>query len=273
MLAAFAAVGYGAGDFLGGLATRVLPVMRTVLWAHVVGLAFVGGWVVAAGVAPSGSDLVAGAAAGLFGLVGLVFLYSGLARGRSAVVAPAATVLGALIPVGAGVALGERPNALSWLGVALAFPANYLVSTVPGLRRRSAGLGHGLAAGLFFGCYFVVFAQTSGESGLWPLLASRVASVVLVGLVAAAAFRSRLYPPPRGVRGAVVGVGLVDLGGNVAYLLASEHSPLVVVAVVASLFPAVTVALARLIHAELLTSGQMVGLGAGIGAVALLSVG
>ncbi len=268
-----AAVGYGAGDFLGGVATRALPVMRTLLWAHAIGLVLMAAWVTGAGVAPSGPDLVAGAAAGVFGLAGLVFLYTGLAHSPAAVVAPAAAVLGAVVPVLAGVALGERLDAVSWSGVALAFPAIYLVSSVPGFRRRGAGIGHGLAAGLFFGCYFVVFAQTSGESGLWPLLASRGASVALIGLAAVATFRSWLSAPPPGIRMAVVGVGLLDLGGNVAYLLATQSAPLVVVAVVASLFPAVTVALSRLLLSQHLTVRQLMGLCAGVGAVALLSVG
>jgi drug/metabolite transporter (DMT)-like permease len=67
-------------------------------------------------------------------------------------------------------------------------------------------------------------------------------------------------------------VGVLDLVGNIGYLLAANLASLVVVAVVASLYPAVTVLMARVIHLEHLSRRQMVGLSLGVMAVALLSI-
>src|SRR5680860_268669 len=107
VLALVAALGYGSGDFLGGAATRKMPAVRTLLWAHGIGFLVLIPWVARSADAPVIFDMVAGAGAGLFGLCGLIFLYTGLARGRAAIVAPAAAVVGAVVPVTAGLVAGE----------------------------------------------------------------------------------------------------------------------------------------------------------------------
>jgi drug/metabolite transporter (DMT)-like permease len=124
-----------------------------------------------------------------------------------------------------------------------------------------------------FGSYLVVLSFAGGESGMWPLVASRGSTTLLL-VVVAGAVRSQWLPPPRGTIGlAVAGVGVMDLAGNVGYLLAVSRAPLVVVAVVASLYPAVTVLAARLAHGEKVTPVQAVGIGLAAAAVALFSVG
>lgn len=241
-------------------------------WSHLIGLVITIGWVGVGGGVASLSDMVVGAAAGGFGLGGLYFLYSGLARGRAAVVAPSAAVMGAGLPVLAGIVLGERPGPVAWLGVALALPAIVLVSTVEGMPRRAGGLGHGLAAGAFFGGHFIVFSLPGEASGLWPLLGSRAASVAALWLVAATIRRELAAVPKGPVAAAIAGVGVFDLVANAAYLSATRSGSLVVVAVVASLFPAVTVVASRVVFEELLSRRQMVGLLAGVAAVSLLSI-
>lgn len=272
VLAGVAALGYGLGDFLGGSATRRIPAGQTLLWAHGMGLVLMAAWVWEGTASPVAADMGAGALAGLFGLAGLVFLYNGLASGRAAVVAPAAAVVGAGLPVAVGVFTGDTPGLSGWLGVLVALPAIYLVSIVDGLPRRAAGLGHGVGAGVFFGGYFIALAQATEASGMWPLLASRGLSVVLLTLVGALGQRAWLRQPRGRVGAAVFGVGVLDLVGNVGYLLAAQRASIVVVAVVASLYPAVTVVLARLVHHERLSAAQVAGLALGVTAVALLSV-
>lgn len=267
-----AALGYGIGDFLGGSATRHIPAGRTLLWGHGIGLLLLLAWIPLDPGTPIVADMVAGSIASVFGLSGLVLLYTGLARGRAAVVAPAAAVVGAVVPVVAGVGQGSAPGLLGWGGVLLALPAIYLVSTVDGQPRRAAGLTHGVGAGVFFGGYFVALAQATDGSGLWPLVASRSVSLVLLVLVGVVASRSWLRPPGGRVGLAVLGVGVLDLVGNIGYLLAANLASLVVVAVVASLYPAVTVLMARVVHLERLSPRQISGLSLGVAAVALLSV-
>lgn len=271
VLAAVAALGYGTGDFLGGVATRRIPAGSTLFWSHLVGLILLLAWIPLETGEQIVADMVAGAVAGLFGLAGLIFLYTGLARGRAAVVAPAAAVVGAVVPVVAGITGGDAVGVLGWVGTAAALPAIYLVSTIEGTPRRAAGLGYGLAAGVFFGGYFTALAQAGDTSGMWPLIASRGLSVVLLGVVALAVRRIWLDVPGGRVGGAVVGVGVLDLIGNVGYLLAANLASLVVVAVVASLYPAVTVLMARLVYRERLSPHQVIGLGLALLAVACLA--
>lgn len=249
-----------------------MPAARTLVWAHVVGVLVLVPWLIRSGASTHRSDLLAGAGAGLFGLIGLAFLYTGLARGRAAVVAPAAAVVGAAIPVVVGVVAGQSPAPMGWVGVATAVPAIYLVSTVDDVGRRSAGLWFGLAAGLFFGCYFVVLSLPSPGSGLWPLLASRGLSVAALCVLSLTGSRGWLEIPRGAVALAVLGAGVFDMVGNIGYLLATRTGSLVVVAVVASLYPAVTVLMSRLRYDERLSWRQLSGLVLGVTAVALLSV-
>lgn len=271
VLAAVAAFGYGTGDFLGGVATRRIPAGSTLFWSHLVGLIMLVAWIPLEAGERIVADMVAGSVAGLFGLGGLIFLYTGLARGRAAVVAPAAAVVGAVVPVVAGIAGGDALGVPGWVGVAAALPAIYLVSTIEGTPRRAAGLGYGLVAGAFFGGYFTALAQAGDASGMWPLIASRGISVAVLGLVALVVRRMWLDFPGGRVGGAIVGVGVLDLLGNVAYLLAANLASLVVVAVVASLYPAVTVLMSRLVFRERLSLHQVVGLGLALVAVACLA--
>jgi drug/metabolite transporter (DMT)-like permease len=229
-------------------------------------------WLIGSGASADGFDLFAGAGAGLFGLAGLAFLYTGLARGRAAVVAPSAAVIGAAIPVVGGVIAGDGPPPIGWIGVAVAVPAIYLVSTVEEMGRRSAGLWFGLAAGLFFGGYFVVLSMPSPASGLWPLLASRVLSVMVLSVLSMVGSRGWLAAPSGAVAWAIAGAGLFDMVGNIGYLLAARQGSLVVVAVVASLYPAVTVLMSRLRYDERLSKRQLTGVMLGVTAVALLSI-
>lgn len=220
---------------------------------------------------PGAGDLVAGSIAGVFGMVGLAFLYTGLARGRAAVVAPTAAVAGAVIPVVAGVFLGERPGVAAWVGVAVAMPAIVIASSVEGVARRSAGLGYGLAAGAFFGGYFVALAASSAGSDMWPLIASRGTSVVVLSLLALVTARQWLAVPTGRAGWAVLGVGVLDLVGNVGFLLATKVGSLVVVSVVASLYPAVTVVISRFVYDEHLSKRQIAGLALSLAAVGLLA--
>ena len=245
---------------------------RTLLWGHLVGFLLLAAWAPFDPAAPALSAMGAGVGAGLFGLGGLFFLYTGLARGRAAVVAPTAAVVGAVVPVVFGVLAGDSPGLTGWIGVVVAMPAIYLVSRVDGLARRAAGLGYGVAAGALFGGYFVLLALASGETGLGPLLASRAVTTALLASVAVAGKRDWIRPPSGTTAGAVIGVGALDVVGNIGYLLAAGVGNLVMVAVVASLYPAVTVALARIVYDESLSGPQLAGVMLALASVACFSI-
>ena len=189
LLAGLSALMYGAGDFCGGMATRRAPLFTVLVFSQLVGLCVAAGAALAFGQRlPSAADLLWGAAAGVCGAAGLAALYRALAATLVAVASPIAAVIGAAIPLLLGLALGERPGALAWIGIGLAVPAIVLLAAGPaeqargGMVRRAVLLG--TAAGIGFGLFFFAISRTSSTSGLWPLAAARCATISLVVLAA-----------------------------------------------------------------------------------------
>jgi drug/metabolite transporter (DMT)-like permease len=274
LLALSAAVAYGVGDFLGGVAARRVPPTAVVLWSHVVGLIMLAGLAPLVGGDLTPSGLAVGAAAGLLGGAGVALFYRGLAVGAMSVVAPVAALLSAAVPVVAGLAGGERPSGAALAGIALALGAVVLISReTPGVAPQSGrwrALGLAIAAGAAFGLFFVAIDQAGDDVGVWPLVGARVASVTLFAALGAARVTSAT--PPRGAAGAAVGCGLLDAGANVFYLLALDHGLLSVVSVLTALYPAGTVLLARYVLGEHLSPVQRVGLGVAGAAAVLIAV-
>jgi drug/metabolite transporter (DMT)-like permease len=285
-----AAVAYGVGDFLGGVAARRESPSAVVLWSHIVGLGMLVAVAPLIGGEPSPRAFAAGAAAGILGGAGVALFYKGLAVGSMSVVAPIAALLSAAVPVVAGLASGERPSAATGLGIALALGAVVLISreaapdgtgtaapaapaasAAPAAHRRRQieALGLAVAAGLAFGLFFVAISHAGDDTGVWPLVGARVASVSLFALLGAAKVTSAA--PPRGAAAAAVGCGLLDAGANVLYVLALGHGLLSVVAVLTALYPAGTVLLARYVLGEHLTPVQRTGLGLAAVAAVLIA--
>lgn len=173
-----AALLYGTGDYLGGRATTLGDVRRVLLASQATAALGAAALVfVVDGVADAAS-LGYGAAAGVASAVGLGLLYRALAVGRAGVVAPITAVVGALVPVGWGVARGERPSAIASVGVAVAIVAAALVARERDEpTSRPPGIGLALTAGAFLGSSFVLYALTDENSGMWPVLAARVVAV------------------------------------------------------------------------------------------------
>jgi drug/metabolite transporter (DMT)-like permease len=273
ILALAVSVTYGVADFVGGLMGRRLPVMALVLWSQAIGLVMV--LVVALGFPADvvrWQDPAWGALAGTAGTMGVYFLYRGLAEGRMTVVSPLTALVGAVIPVGVGVSIGERPVPLEWLGIAIALPAIWLVSTAAptGEGSRSGGALMGLLAGLGFGLFFAAISRAGAGAGFWPLVGARAAQVLLV-LTLTWRRRPGLLPPP-GSRLGVLVVGMGDTLANVLLLLAFRSGMLTVVSVLASLYPAVTVLLAVVILSEPIGRRQLYGLVLALVAVGLIAV-
>jgi drug/metabolite transporter (DMT)-like permease len=270
LLSLAAAVAYGLSDFIGGLVSR-----RTSAWAvALVGnaAAFVGAVVLVLAVdgSPTRTDLWWGALAGVGSGVGGAFLYRGLAAGRMGMVAPVSAVGAALLPVCVGVATGERPAVLVWLGIVAAVPGIWLVSREPGdSGSLAAGLLDGVLAGLGFGLLFAAMGQVPEEAGFAPLAASQAAAMVCVALTAAL-LGGRWIPHERSQAWGVL-AGLLATGAVVAFLLATQTGLLTVASVVTSLYPAVTIALAALVLRERIHVSQGLGLllcGLAVGLVA-----
>jgi drug/metabolite transporter (DMT)-like permease len=264
---------FGISDFAGGMAARRVSAVTVVFGAHLTGLV---GLLVAAPFfgdgAPPLADVGWGVAAGIGGGVGVALLYHGLATTRMSVVAPAAALVGTVVPVLFGVATGERPAPLAWVGMALAVPALLLI---PG---RSEGTGsasgralwYGVVVGILFGLFGVLISRTGADSGVWPLLSARAASVPLMAVVAVG-MRRPVVPAP-GARGLVFVTGVLDATANVLFLLALRIELLSIVAVITALYPASTVALAFFVLGERVNRVQAGGMALAVGAVALIAV-
>jgi drug/metabolite transporter (DMT)-like permease len=277
ILGLLAAVTYGTADFLGGLATKRNTVLRVVLLSQVAGLLI---YLAAIPLLPEGRFTarawVWGTAAGAAGAVGIGFLYRGLARGRMSVVAPITAVVSVTIPVAVGLGLGERPTGVQLAGVAAAVLAVTLVSTAPepGAQRRasgSTGVLDALASGVGIGLFLVTLSRTGEASGPWPLVASRLMSVVIFGLAMLVARHG--LRPERGTGGLVVGAGVLDVTANLLYLLGTRAGLVSIVAVLTSLYPAATVVLARVVLKERLSVWQLAGLAVAMAGVVLISAG
>lgn len=280
LLALASATVYGAADFLGGLASRRTNTVAVVIVSQFAGMILLAILLplFPAG-APSAQDLMWGGLAGLAGGSGVALLYRALAVGRMGVVAPTTAVLAVMIPVAASVILGERPAPRVLGGIALALVAIVLVSQQPDQTRPHAwrgsagialpaGIGLALMSGVAIGLFFLALARTSASAGLWPLLAARVVSVTVFGAMALATARSLRMAAP--VATMAVGGGALDMLANALYLIASRVGPLSVVVTLTSLYPASTVALARLVLGERLSSWQIAGIVCALVAVVLI---
>lgn len=276
MLALGCAGVYGAADFLGGLASRRTSVFGVVAFSQMIGLAAVLVLLPWLGGPVDAADLWWGAAAGLAAGASLVLFYRTLARGVMSVVAPVTAVTAAAVPLLVGLLTGDRIGTWSAVGIALALAAVVLVSAEGGLRAlrraRPASLLPALLAGSIGGVFFVLLDRTSDGSGLTPLVTARLASVALV-VVTALVTRQ-----PLGITRAalplVAATGVCDMTANALLLLATQQGgQLAITGVLASLYPVSTVVLAQLVLRERLVGAQVVGLGAAVAAVALITAG
>lgn len=274
LLSLGSALAYGLSDFIGGLLSR-----RTSPWAIAVSgqaAATVLTTLLALAVDgdPQPTDWWWAALAGVGSGAGAGFLYRGLASGRMGVVAPVSAVGAALLPVVVGIALGERPSLLTWIGVGCALPAIWLVSRTTddaGTGGATAGLLDGVLAGLGFGLLFAALGQVGDDSGFGPLaLTQAVAVVATVAL--AVALRAAWLPRDRA---AAVGasIGVLSTAATVLFQLATRTGLLAVAAVLTSLYPALTVLLATLVLREPIGRAQGIGLGLAALAVALVAAG
>src|SRR5690349_8339400 len=264
-----AALLYGGSDFAGGLTSRKLGALPVNVVGSSVAAALA--WMALLAVGGPGPTVHAvawGLASGLGGGIGTTMLYRGLARGQMSVVGPVSAVAAAGVPVAAGVAMGERPTVLALAGVLVALPAIVLVAasgSASGLARGMFGSGllDGLAAGAAFGFMFIGLAQAghvpgSQGAGLWPVASEQTGSLLLV---LAMAIRSRVpLRPAIRAAGWPALVGASGMSATLLYFYATHVSMLATAAVLVSLYPGVTVLLARVLLHERFSPVQRAGL-------------
>jgi drug/metabolite transporter (DMT)-like permease len=273
LLAVSSALAYGTADFVGGVSARRYSSWQIVLVGQAAGaLVMLAAGLIRPG-SPATADFAWALLAGVGSATGSIFLFRGLARGRMGLVAPISAVGAAALPVLAGVALGERPSRLVWVGVLAALPGIWLVSreTTPDRLARTRGaLADGALAGAGFGILFIALAQISDDAGLLPLAANQLIGAIAT-LVGATSLRQP-WRPCRGVVGWGSTSGVLGASGTLAFMVATGTTSLGVAAVLASLYPAITVLLAAIVLGERIDTGQRTGIGICTLAVATLAL-
>lgn len=269
LLSAFS---YGISDFLGGFFSKKVPAWQTAIVGQSSSAvcALVAGLIIGAEV--TGADWAWAAVAGFGGGFGAAFLYRGLAAGRMSVIAPISAIGSALVPVAFGLITGDRPSLLVLTGVAVAFPAIYLISQVVDTDpSHDGGILDGVLAGLGFGFMFAMLGQVRPEANLLPLSLTQTTSVLAV-IMTATVLRAPWVPRTKASLKPVM-MGPLGALATGAFLYATHHGLLSVVSVIAALYPASTVLLAALVLREKIHTNQAIGLALAVTAVVLVAAG
>jgi len=271
LLALGASLAWGVADFVGPLQGRRFGALAVLVVAQLGGLAAVSLPVVLLWRGPAGPGVLWAVPAAVSGILGLWAYYRGMVVGAISVVAPVAGV-SAIIPVLVGVAFGDRPSSLQFVGMALALTGVALAAYEPGGERRiAAGVGLALVAAIGFGFYFPPMHLAGETDFLWASLVFRSTATIVIASV------FLVVRPPFALKRvniaivALVGVG--DTLGNVLFAASAGHGLVSVTSVLASLYPVVTVLLARAFLAERISRGQQLGVAGTLAGVALISVG
>jgi drug/metabolite transporter (DMT)-like permease len=278
VLALLSSLSWGLSDFLGGFQSRRHALLAVLVLSQGLALAILIVAVLAG--APTEHDTAStlwAATVGGLGLLGLMAFYRALSIGTMSVVAPISAT-GVSIPVLVGLASGERPGALQVAGIGLACAGVILASREapsedPDTRRSGrVAIGLALLAAVGFGSFFAGIdrAEETGDVA-WVLLSARTADVLIL-LVACAVVRPKLPTPPAALA-AIAAVGVFDLLANLLFVLAAGRGLLSVVGVLGSLYPAVTVMLARVVLHERLTRTQNAGVLVTLAGVVALAAG
>jgi drug/metabolite transporter (DMT)-like permease len=240
LLALGASLAWGVADFVGPLVSRTLGVLPVLFWAQI------------------------------GGVLGLFAYYRGMVTGSMSVVAPIAGV-SAIIPVIFGIATGDSPSTTQLAGIVCALAGVGLASVEhqQGRRKVAAGVGLALLAACGFGFYFPWMHAAGKVDFWWASLVFRSTALLLVAAVVAA----RRPPLRLGRRnlGITCAVGVGDTIGNVLFAASSGKGLISLTAVLASLYPVVTVLLAHVVLGERLTRLQQVGVAVALGGVAAIA--
>lgn len=270
-----AALSWGAGDFAGGLASRKTGPWRTVLYGEAIGLVVLFVVILAnPETLPDPITWFYAILAGALGTAGLMCLYTAMVQGKMSIAAPVSALLAAVLPVLVGLFTEGLADLLTFLGFATALGAVWFVSQgegeVKSVLSHLGDLRLPLLAGLGFGAYFVMMNIATREATYWPMVAARASgfAVVLVFMVA----RREGWAVQRDAWPILGANGVLDVGGNFFYVLAGQTGRMDVSAVLASLFPATTVLLARIVLGERLSRRQAIGVFLALLAIVMLTI-
>jgi len=260
---------WGGSDFAGGFASKKSDSFAVCLMVQASGfLLMLIAILVAHAPMPSWTSILWALAAGAMGGTALAIFYRALANGSMGLTAPIAALVGAAIPTAYDLIAEGFPGLIPLAGFALAAIGIWLIARPDGEGGTSKGLGMALLAGVGFAGFMLCINRTGNSSALWSSLASRVSSMVILTTVVTARSAWRLDGT-----GAWLGVlaGCLDVTGTAFFIRAGQTGRLDSAVVISSLYPAVTVLLARLLLREHFTRWKMAGILAALAAVPLIA--
>jgi drug/metabolite transporter (DMT)-like permease len=271
-LALGASLTWGLADFFGPLQGRVLGALRTLVYVQLGGLAGIAVIVAVRGKGLDDSAALLAIPAAISGTLGLFAFYRGIAVGAISIVAPIAGI-SAIVPVVVGIASGDRPSPWQLLGIAAALAGVFLAAREPGRAgaRFAAGVGLAMLAAVGFGGYFPFMHAAGNADFWWASLIFRLTSSSVI--LAAVAIRRPHVGVPRRVLPWLALIGFGDMFGNLLFAAASSSGLVSITSVLASLYPIVTVVLARIVLSERVARSQEAGIGLTLAGVALISAG
>jgi drug/metabolite transporter (DMT)-like permease len=276
VLALGASLAWGVSDFLGGLKSRAFPLFLVLLISQGAALIVLAVVVLALGEPPpAGKFVLFAVLAGIGETVGVAALYRGLAIGVMSIVAPVAATA-PVVPLVVGLALGEEPGTLQAAGIVLAVVGIVVMATrsrAADERGQAVGLSvlFGALCALGFGSFYVAMDAASEGEIQWALLFARATSVAVFLAVVAL---TRPTPVPRRSEVPVIGlIGLLIIAADAMYATASTKGVLGVVAALSTLYPIVTIALARVYLRELVEPRQRLGIALSLSGVVAISAG
>lgn len=284
LFSSLAVVVWGAADFAGGVGSRRANAFVVTAFSHACAFA----WMFPIALTqhapfPDRASILWAVAAGAIGGFSLAIFYGALAAGQMGLTAPIAALLGAAIPTLADIAMEGAPSRWMIVGFALAIVAIWLItrpepapessvreSPGPESSRRPAGVGMAALAGVGFAGFYLCIHQASGSPS-WLASMSRIGSftaTTIAVLVTRAPLRLNF-----GSAGLGAFAGFCDISASAMFIYASQHGRLDEAVVITSLYPAMTVLLARIFLKEHFSRWRMVGLLAALAAVPLIAAG
>lgn len=266
---------WGTSDFLGGIGARRANAFLFTTIVHLSGMLLAAALALAAGLPFPASDSIRWAlAAGTVGGFALALFYRALASGKMGLVAPVSAVLSAAIPTMVTAFTEGFPSRRHIAGFILAGVGVWLISrseTGPNEERasRPEGLGLAVLAGCGFAGFYLCIHQAGNGSALWIAVCSRFGSLMVT--LAIVVFGGLVRALPRPVAGIAVAAGILDITGSTVFIRASQIGRLDSAVVLSSLYPAVTVVLARVFLHEHFSRGRTLGMVAALVAVPMIA--
>lgn len=270
LLALLSAALWGSSDFEGGRISKRYPAISVLGATQLISLVFGLALTIAVGETEVTLKIfLAGAAAGLFGYIGLICLYAGLSTGRMGVVSPISS-LSVLIPMTVALIGGETMSTLTAIGCALAIIGGFLTSGPEfsqGVSIKPLLLATGAALG--FGSALTFMAIGAAEAPILTMVCMRIATAFVT--IAIAIRKKGFGGLGRKNLPSLIFIGIADFAANAALGLAVNIGPVAISMVLGALYPVFTVLLAFFILHERLHKAQYIGGIAAVIGVALIS--